>query len=278
MSAFFASARPGKIVTHGTAEFELPALYFRDDAFALFYTVNPQRVKEVLPSDKLHPVLLPGKKALAGIAAFNYIDTSIGPYGEVGIIVPVVYGPKPPPMLLPAILESRYPGFGALVLHLPVTNALARDAGRGEWGYTKFIADMHFSITPEFLRCSLREGNRHILIMQVGRAGLVLRDKKPLVTYSVLNGNLIKTTIPQTGSYRQAIVPQDAHVEWGNHQVADSFRRLQPSVRPLFSRYYLERHAILPAGKIIEKKVRPLEGYLGQNQEGLHRTDYLDVS
>ncbi len=276
MNTFFASARPGNIITRGQATFELPALYFRDDAFALFYTVDAHRAKQLLPSDKLHPVLLSGKKALAGIVAFNYIDTSIGPYGEVGMIIPVVYGPKPPVMLLPAVLESRFPGFGALVLHLPVTNTLARDAGRGEWGYTKFIADMRFDITPEFMRCRLTDGDQPILTMQVGRTGLVLKDKKPLVTYSVRNGELIKTVIPQVATYRQALAPREAHLELGNHPMADTFRSLGPSARPLFSRYYLERHAILPAGEIVEKDVRPLDGHLGENRQGLHLTKYME--
>ncbi len=277
MSTFFASARPTTTVTHGQATFDLPVLYFRDDAFIVFYTADPEKIREILPSDHLHPVLLPGKRAMAGIAAFNYIDTSIGPYGEIGMIVPVVYGPKPPPVLWPAVMESRYPGFGALVLHLPVTKTIARDAGRGEWGYTKFIADMHFSITPEYMECCMMEGNRHILTMHVSRRGIALRDRKPLVTYSVLNGNLIKTVIPQTGAYRQSITPQDTHVDFGDHPVADTFRGLQPGWRPILSRYYLERNAILPSGKIIEENVRPLDGYPGDNREGRHRVSYLET-
>jgi len=73
------------------------------------------------------------KKALLGIAAFNYVDTSIGPYGEVAVVIPVVHRRRPLP-LLPALMEASYPGFGNLVLHLPVTGLKPRDAGRGVWG------------------------------------------------------------------------------------------------------------------------------------------------
>ncbi|RLB77210.1 MAG: hypothetical protein DRH06_04275, partial [Deltaproteobacteria bacterium] len=35
--------------------FELPILYFRDDLFLLFYTADYNKVKALMPSDKLHP-------------------------------------------------------------------------------------------------------------------------------------------------------------------------------------------------------------------------------
>jgi len=108
MSTFFSSAGPAKEVTHGSATFGLPILYFRDDAFTLFYTADPQKVKNLLPSDKLHPILLPGNRTMVGVAAFNYIDTTIGSYGEVGLVIPVVHADKAPSIILPAILESRY--------------------------------------------------------------------------------------------------------------------------------------------------------------------------
>ncbi|NIO11627.1 MAG: hypothetical protein GTO40_27860, partial [Deltaproteobacteria bacterium] len=140
MAAFFPTTRAFKTVTHGNLSFEVPILYFRDDAFALFFTADPGKVRSLMPSPRLHPVLLSAKKTMVGIAAFNYIETTIGPYGEVAVVLPAVYKASPPPALIPAILESRYPDFGALVMHLPVTHILARDAGREEWGYAKFVA------------------------------------------------------------------------------------------------------------------------------------------
>ena len=70
----------------------------------LFYTASLEKVIGLMPSDKLHPVHLPGNRALVGIAAFNYIETSIGPYGEVGVVIPAVYGPKPPPAVIPTLI------------------------------------------------------------------------------------------------------------------------------------------------------------------------------
>ena len=57
-------------------------------------------------------------------------------------------------------------------MHLPVTRVEARDAGRGEWGYTKFLADMlqsqehelkaHEEMLAEFQEKHLGELPQHI--------------------------------------------------------------------------------------------------------------------
>lgn len=276
MRSFFNNASPEKNVTHGEARFDLPILYHRDDAFALYFSANYQSVKAAMPSDKLNPVILPGGKAIAAIGVFNYIDTSIGPYGEIAVALPAVYG-KPMTAtkgILAALMESKYPGFGVVVMHLPVTRIEARDAGRGEWGYTKFIADMHFSITPEYMQCQMLEGDEQILDIRAKRRGFYLRDKKPFTTYSVKNGNLIKTIIPQLACKRVSPITGGSYLKLGNHPVADSIRELGLSTKPIMSVYYPERAAILPSGTVIEKGVRPMEGYLGKDRKADHTIVY----
>jgi hypothetical protein len=275
MSVFFANTRPGNSVSHGDYSYELPILYFRDDLFLLFFSADYRRVREAMPSDHLHPVVLPGGRAIVGLAAFNYVETSIGPYGEVAVVVPAVHGSKGPPVLIPALWESGYPGFGLVVLHLPVTGTIPRNGGRGIWGYPKFVADMHFTITPEYYECRLAEEEEHIFTMRAARKGWFRKDRKPLVTYTVKDGRLIKTTVAQQGSYRMSFGFAGSFVLFGRHPVAESIRQLGLGPRPLLARYYVERSAILPVGEVIEENVRPLEGYPGREREGRHRVEYL---
>ena len=274
MSGFFSSTRPGTEVELRGTTYELPILYFRDDMFSLFYSADARRVKEALPSDRLHPVRLPNGRALVGVVAFNYVETTIGPYGEVGVVALAVHGARPPLPVIPALREAGYPGFGMVVLHLPVTTMVARDGGRGQWGYTKFIADMDFTLTPELMRCEMGEGGKRILDLRVECGGTVRQDVKPIVTYSVLDGRLIKTTIPQRGTYRMKIRPNNSTLELGDHEVAESIRKLDLSPRPVMTRYYVERSGILPAGEVVEEGVRPLEGFIGVEREGEHRISY----
>jgi hypothetical protein len=273
MSDFFSQMFSGGTVTHKSATFDLPILYFRDDFFALFFNADEQKVRAALPSDNLHPVSLTGKGAVVGIGAFNYIDTSIGSYGEIGVVVPVVHKIMPLP-LWPLLREGKHPGFGLAVLHLPVTKLLARDAGRGQWGYTKFTSHMLFRITPEFQQVEMHENGRHILTMRVLRSGFVMRDKTPFITYSVKDGNLIRTVILQKGAFRQCFFPRGSFLALGDHEVSQSIRALGLSQRPIQSRYSVERSAILPAGEIVETGVRPLEGWFGQEREGSLSVEY----
>jgi hypothetical protein len=276
MKPFFAGTRPGKSTKVGGAKFDLPILYFRDDAFALFYTADPEKVKALLPSDRLHPVTLTKKKALFGVACFNYIDTTIGPYGEVGIVVPAMFGDKKPPHLIPAIRESYDPRFGMVVLHLPVTNTTAREGGRGVWGYTKFVADMRFVITPEYMECHLSEAGERILTARVARCGFVKKDYRAISTFSVKDKKLIQTTIPQVGTARNSFFPDGSFLDLGDHKIAGPFKDLGLSKKPLMSRYYIERSGILPAGTVIEENVRELDGYRGADRQGEHTVIYRE--
>jgi hypothetical protein len=276
MKSFFAGTRPGKSMSIGGEKFDLPILYFRDDAFALFYTADPVKVKALLPSDRLHPVTLTKNKALFGVACFNYIDTTVGPYGEVGIVVPAVFGDSKPLHLIPAIRETYDPKFGMAVLHLPVTNTTAREAGRGVWGYTKFVADMKFVITPEYMECHLSEAGRRILTARVARRGFVKKDYRSLSTFSVKDKKLIQTTIPQVGTARNSFFPDGSFLDLGDHKITEPLKDLGLSKKPFMSRYYLERSGILPEGTVIEENVRDLEGYHGTDRQGEHTVVYRE--
>ena len=280
MRPFFEGTRPGRVVGLGTAEFELPVLYFRDDSFGALFTADLARLRAVMPSEKLYPVphAKPGR-GLVYIGCFDYLDTSVGPYGEVAVAVPVVYGRRPPPVL-PSIFESRWPGFGAVILHLPVTSRLTRDGGRVHWGYAKFVADMRFQSTPEFQECRLEEGGKHILTLRVVKRGPPLPDRRPLVTYSVKDGALVRTTIPQSAVVRASLGTGGSFLELGDsHPVATSIRDLGIDPRPVMTRSYLDRSAILPEGEVVERGVRPLGGYLGADRDaGELLTTHLPIT
>ncbi len=274
MSRFFDGARPGTQTACGTGSVEMPILYFRDDCFAAFFTADRRRVEALMPSTQLHPIRIRGGRVLLAVVAFNYIDTTIGPYGEVGVVLPVVHAPRPPPPLLPGLMEAWYPGFGGLVMHLPVTTTAARDAGRSLWGYPKFVADMGFEMTPERATCRVDEGGQHLLTLGVARSGVPIPDRRPVLTYSVRSGELVRTSIPQRGLYRLGVNGPDATLDLGDHPVARQIAALDPSPRPVMTRVYVERCAILPRGEVVGSAQR-FDGHLGGDAEGALDVCYL---
>jgi hypothetical protein len=273
MNSFFSQVRSFKKVRIKKSSFELPILYFRDDNFVLIFSADERKVLEILPTSSLYPVRVGGGRVAMGVGVFNYIDTTIGPYGEIGVVIPVVHGKKPP-ALWPLLRESAYPEYGYLVMHLPVTTLQARDGGRGLWGYTKFTSEMNFTVAPEHYECELSEKGAHIMTVHVERKGFSRRDEKPIVTYSVKDGNLIKTVIPQKAIYVERLRPAGSFVKFGKHPVAKSILALDISPKPLLSRFTLQRSGILPEGKIVEKGVRPLDGYKGSEKEGKLKISY----
>jgi hypothetical protein len=275
---FFYGSRPGRHVVHGEASFDLPILYERDDFFGLYFSADRDKVISILPSDKLTPVTLPNGRAVVAIMAYNYIDTSIGPYGEIPVAIPVLFDRKglPGPLggLLPLMLQGMYPGFGVMVMHLPVTKVIARDAGRGEWGYTKFVADMDFSLTPEYLACGMQDDGQSILDLKVMRRGFHVPDSKPLITFSVKDRSLIRTVIPSKGVMRVSFYTKGSYVKLGTHPMAESIKALGISDRPFMQSFYTERAAILPSGEVVERNVKPFEGYIGLSREARHTCTY----
>ncbi len=267
MRSFFEGTRPGHAVRCGTEQFEMPVLYFRDDSFQAMFTADLQKLRAAMPSDRLQPIQFGSGRGLVGIAAFDYLETSVDPYGEIGIVVPAVYASKPPP-IWPMLLESSWPGFGSVVLHLPVTRKLACDGGRLLWGYTKFVADMDFENTPELHEVRLSEGNQHILTLRVMKRGIAFADRRPAITYSVRDRALVRTTIAQRAIARMALGAGGSSLVLGDtHPVARSIRDLGIDTRPILTRYFLERTAILPEGEIIERDVRPLDGFWGADRD-----------
>ncbi|MFC1890335.1 acetoacetate decarboxylase family protein [Thermodesulfobacteriota bacterium] len=271
--SFFESAGRRENVVLGDASFDLPILYYRDDLFLAFFPADLKRVRRFLPAESLRPVSPYPGKALVGVAAFNYIETSIGPYGEVAVAIPVVHR-VPAPSLLPVILESRYPGFGLFVMHLPVTTLLAREAGRGVWGYPKFTADMHFANSPETALCEMSEGGRHILTLKVAKGGLVMTDNRPLVTYTIMGTDLVRTEVAVRGIYQMRLRPPDSMLTLGNHPVAETVRELGVDPRPLVTRNYIERAAILPRGNVVATGVSPCGGFPGADSDGQLTTSW----
>lgn len=229
-----------------------------------------------MPSNNLYPVTMFNKKAVVAVGAFNYINTTLGPYGEVFISIPVIYGKKPSPFsgIIIAFIESRYPGFGVLIQHLPVTNKLARDVGREEWGFTKFIADMNFTITPEYMECRMHEESQHILDVRIARKGFYLNDEKPYVLFSVKNRKLLKTIVPHKSLKRVSLNVKGSFLNLGEHPMAQSVKELGISSKPFMASYYPEHASILPRGVVIEDNVKSFEGYLGKDRDANHTIEH----
>ncbi len=127
----------------------VPVIYREVFAVAGIFLAPTLKLRDLLPTSKLVPAeVMPGKGLLA-VVAFDYRDTSIGPYREVGIAVPARYRPRFNPMLVPPLRMAASLSYEAFVWQLPVTTETALHAGIDIWGYPKFLAEIEFEESEE---------------------------------------------------------------------------------------------------------------------------------
>ncbi len=123
---------------------------------------------------------------------------------------------------------------------------------------------MEFASTPEEHVCRLAEDGEDVLELRVEKRGLVLPDRTPTVTYSVRDRALLRTVVAKSCLARSALAAGRSALVLGNrHPVSRGLAALDVDPRPIATRSFLDRSAILPAGSVVERDVRPLDGYAG---------------
>lgn len=257
----------------GVASIDLPIRYWRTDCFMGLFAADHDAVRRLLPSTRLRPLRLHRGRAAVAVVAYNYLETSVGPYGEIGISPLCTLDRGAPPLL--GLAEGYRHGFSGFVAHLPVTSRIAREAGRRVWGYPKFVADMAFEFLPERQAVTLTENGQEILRLEVSRSGRVALERTPLTTYSVLDGRLMRTAVHTRAHVATAL--RGGELALGAHPIGRGLADLGLSATPILSRTYLTHAAILPAGKDIGPTQRAYRGYAGDEREfGAHTVRYDD--
>ena len=159
----------------------LPIRYFDARCLIAAFSIERSRALQALSPVGLRPAG-DGEEATALLGCFEYRDSDLGPYNEVGLSLPAVAPGDAEPALY--------------VLHLPVTTAETDRIGRMLWGYPKFVAGIDIGGDPRTFSTTLRDPENS-LIATLDGACSALSPSPPadLPTYSRLNGQLLKTRI-----------------------------------------------------------------------------------
>ena len=217
-------------------------------------------VEELLAGTGLVPALGFGGDATVALSYYEYRDTSVGPYNEVGLAAFVRPASAPAPRLPITDLYRRVAArtIGAYVLDLPVTTPIANAAGRELWGYPKFVTPISFHLDRGRFESAIDdpEGAAPIAVL-AGRLGLgVPAPAMSLVTFSVRHGDLVRTHIDVRGRVR-ARGPGELRLDVGGsrHPMADRLRRLGlDGARPLVVMTTDRFQSRLNAGVVIAER------------------------
>lgn len=278
-SDFYRWHGPRPVIAMGDTQARLPLFYHHNDVFTSVHAASYDAVAAELPSQVICPARWADGRALVAVTAFRYHAVtwaagdgsagSLAPYGEIAVAAMVTA--RPTRRVLP-LLSGQLRGF---VLHLPVTTIEARDGGIAGWGFPKFVADMDFTENPGLRRVALSEGGSPILTLTVHPRGPVLGDRRPLVAYTALHGELVETVIPVLGHMQARL--GGGELLLGDHEVARRLRRMQISPAPLAVFSYLDHRSILPAGRPIGP-ARDYHGYAGAERAfGRFTVSYPDT-
>jgi hypothetical protein len=224
---------------HGRDAFTayLPALYQNSSGAMGVFAAPIEAVRDVLPSDDLHPVRLDRRRAAVAVCAFLHEHwwcrteehgvLEGDPYGEVFVAPLCTLGSLAPPMLplmgLP--LPARW-RLGMFVQHMPVTHWVARAAGRRVANFPKFVADMALGWDADEMTCRVTEDDRDILELTVGRAGAVRALEKVSQLFTTRDGRLLRSEMPWVATAQVTRKPGTARLRLGDHEMAADIRAL----------------------------------------------------
>lgn len=229
-------------VRTATGQQTLPILY-RDASLAgAFFLAERERAAALLADAALEPWTLFGR-ALVFLFAWEYRDTSIGPYREVGLGFQV-RRPGSRPSALGLLRDMRaQPEQGTWVANLPVTSEVARRAGVEVWGYPKYTTPIETSITRA--RVHVRLGSE--LTLSLGSERGPERATLPIACYTRKDDRLLRTVIEVAGTSTWGVSGEvTLH---GDGPTAASFERLGlVGKRPIATFRTHDFTAVLPRG------------------------------
>jgi hypothetical protein len=211
---------------------EFPILYYDLRMVHAVFNVKTGAIKKILPHPHCKPIEIWPGIGMLGITAFEYLDSSIGPYNEIAIAIPITFPPGFTFPLLDAISMMRKKLFTVYIHHLPVTTEIALKGGIYFWNYPKFLAEIHFSDEGQHLRITLKERGEMILRLKARKLPLKRSSMLTFHTYSIRDNvvmhGLVEAWAPRMG---ETMLGGDAELELGNHRISHELMVLNLSKR-----------------------------------------------
>jgi hypothetical protein len=221
---------PRKTLDMAGEPIEFPILYYDLRLLIAIFTAKIGGLKKLLPHPHFKPLEIWPGTGMLGIAAFEYHDTSIEPYNEIAITIPIKF---PPGFVFPGlypIASMRKNLFSVYIHHLPVTTEIALKGGIYFWNYPKFLAEITFQDQGRNLEVTLREKGELILKILGKKLPLIKSGPLEFHTYSIKENivmhGLVDGWAPRLGMMMMGNI---AELEIGKHQIGKELAELNLS-------------------------------------------------
>jgi hypothetical protein len=170
-------------------EIDMPIMYRDGSLLLLLFRADLARASAVVPP-AFEPMPMLGK-AIVIFALFEYRETTIGRYNELGVGVQVKRRGSSPSLLTYARDPRKQPEQAIWVVNLPVTTEAARAGGVDVWGYPKYVTPIETEFGERGVKARL--GDELSVEMKSG-FGIGTRGL-PFVTFTAKGGRTLRTII-----------------------------------------------------------------------------------
>lgn len=200
---------PRTVIPTSEGDVEMPIMYYDDSVMMALFRVDHERAQAMVADQGLQAVRIAGNKALVGLAFYQYRQTSIADYNEVGVAIAVVPNgtaePSLPLLSMFRTLDKAPIGF--YIVDLPVTTKAACAAGREIWGYPKFVTPIGFKQTGRQFEGSVTDPQTgKNLVRLSGKLGAgVPAPLLDLVLYSRHDNRLLRTLVNTRGGAKACL-------------------------------------------------------------------------
>jgi Acetoacetate decarboxylase (ADC) len=217
---FFKGA-PRKTFDMAGEPVEFPILYYDLRMIHVVFNVKNDALKKLLPHSNYKPIEIWPGTGMLGITAFEYLDTSIGPYNEIAIGIPIKFPPSFAFPGLSAISMLQKKLFSVYIHHLPVTTEIALKGGIYFYNFPKFLSEISFKDEGQNLEVTLKEKGEMILKLKSRKLPLDGSSKLTFYTYSIKDKVVMRSLVdgwaPRFG---ETTLGGDAELELGSHRIS----------------------------------------------------------
>jgi hypothetical protein len=169
---------------------DLPVIYRDASSFGVFFALDLAVARAAVRATAIEPWPVLGR-AVGALYCWEYRDSSIGAYGEVGLGVQCRRVGSHPSLPRLGFDMGAQDDQGIWVVTLPVSTEAAFSAGVQLWGYPKYVSPIETAFRAEGARCKLGDE----LDVSIGTLGGPALKGQPVVTYTENGGRLIRTRI-----------------------------------------------------------------------------------
>ena len=233
-SSFFSNTKYEKVMI-GETEFTFPIKYIKQSRISATFTASSERVREMLPSEKLTPVEIHKGITTLTFIAMNYQKADpLPPYNEFGTFTPVTYRQN----------EKDTSKQGIYIFHLPVTTERARYSGVELYGYPKIIADIDINDHGDSVSCELWADGKDIITLDVDKVKSVEVTNRDY-TFTKKGKQLLYTLLENQGRRGIGSNPEGASYKLGSHKISQELRKMEIGKTPLEYSYTPEYQTLL---------------------------------